>query len=112
MKQILFSNAIALVIMVGFSRQGDHVPFSNPNVIFILADDLGYGDLRCDHVDSMMPTPSIDQPASQRMMFTDVHSPSVVCSPARYGILTGLPELQDSIKVKRINNHLSISVIL
>ena len=61
----------------------------NPNIIYILADDLGYGDLSCLNVESKIPTPNIDNLASEGLTFTDAHSGSAVCSPTRYGILTG-----------------------
>jgi arylsulfatase A-like enzyme len=60
-----------------------------PNVVFILADDLGYGDLSCMNADSKIKTPSIDRLAAEGMRFTDAHSASAVCTPTRYGILTG-----------------------
>jgi arylsulfatase A-like enzyme len=60
-----------------------------PNIVFFLADDLGYGDPGCLNADSKIPTPNMDRLASQGMVFTDAHSPSAVCSPTRYGILTG-----------------------
>lgn len=60
-----------------------------PNVLYILADDLGWGDLRCYNPDSAIPTPNGDRLASQGVRFTDMHSPSSVCTPTRYGILTG-----------------------
>ena len=60
-----------------------------PNIVYILADDLGWGDLRCYNSESRIPTPSLDRLASQGMRFTDMHSPSAVCTPTRYGILTG-----------------------
>jgi len=59
------------------------------NIIFIMADDLGYGDLSCYNKDSKIQTPNIDRLASQGVRFTDAHSPSAVCSPTRYGVLTG-----------------------
>jgi len=61
----------------------------SPNIVFILADDLGYGDLGCYNADSQIPTPHLDRLAKQGMRFTDAHSPSAVCSPTRYGVLTG-----------------------
>ena len=61
----------------------------NPNVIFILADDRGYGDLACQNPDSKIPTPNLDRLASQGVRFTDAHAPSSVCTPSRYAILTG-----------------------
>src|ERR1043166_6487681 len=60
-----------------------------PNIVLVLADDLGYGDPRCYNVDSKIPTPAIDRLASEGMRFTDAHTPSSVCTPTRYGILTG-----------------------
>lgn len=60
-----------------------------PNIIFILADDLGYGDLSCLNSGSKISTPNLDRLASQGMVFTDAHSGSAVCTPTRYGILTG-----------------------
>jgi arylsulfatase A-like enzyme len=60
-----------------------------PNIVFILADDFGYGDLGCQNPDSKIPTPHLDRLARQGVRFTDAHSPSSVCSPTRYGILTG-----------------------
>jgi len=60
-----------------------------PNVVFILADDLGYGDPACYNAESKIPTPHINALAAQGMRFTDAHSPSSVCTPTRYAILTG-----------------------
>lgn len=62
---------------------------SNPNIIFILADDMGYGDLACQNAASKIPTPNLDRLASQGVRFTDAHAPSSVCTPSRYAILTG-----------------------
>jgi arylsulfatase A-like enzyme len=60
-----------------------------PNIVFILADDLGIGDAGCYNKDSKIPTPHIDALARRGMRFVDAHSPSSVCTPTRYGILTG-----------------------
>ena len=60
-----------------------------PNVVVILCDDLGYGDVKCFNPDGKIPTPHIDKLAAQGMMFTDAHTPSGVCSPTRYGLMTG-----------------------
>jgi len=62
---------------------------ANPNIVIILADDLGYGDPGCYNDQSKIPTPNIDQLASRGLRLTDAHSPSSVCSPTRYGLLTG-----------------------
>jgi arylsulfatase A-like enzyme len=61
----------------------------NPNIIFIMADDMGYGDVTCYNPDSKIPTPNMDRLAAQGIRFTDAHSPAAVCSPTRYGVLTG-----------------------
>ncbi|HLT51173.1 MAG TPA: arylsulfatase [Arenibacter sp.] len=60
-----------------------------PNIIYILADDMGYGDVSIYNPESRIKTPNIDRLASEGMRFTDAHSPSAVCTPTRYGILTG-----------------------
>lgn len=60
-----------------------------PNIVYILADDMGYGDLGCLNSDSKIPTPNMDKISENGMIFTDAHSPSAVCTPTRYGIITG-----------------------
>jgi len=60
-----------------------------PNIVYILADDLGYGDLGCYNRESKIPTPNLDRLASEGIRFTDAHSPSSVCTPTRYALLTG-----------------------
>ncbi|MCB9782654.1 MAG: arylsulfatase [Candidatus Omnitrophica bacterium] len=77
--------AAALSLAVGQSAQSG----PRPNIVLILADDLGYGDLGCYSAESKIPTPNLDNLANQGMRFTDAHSPCAVCSPTRYGILTG-----------------------
>src|SRR6478672_9195249 len=60
-----------------------------PNIIYILCDDLGYGDLKCSNPDGKIATPNFDRIAKTGMAFTDAHSGSAVCTPTRYGVLTG-----------------------
>ena len=97
MKRIL-----GLFIMLGFALQDlvsvsaqEVIPKNDantaplPNILFILADDLGYGDLGCYNRDSKVPTPNLDRMAREGMRFTDAHSPSTVCTPTRYSLLTG-----------------------
>jgi arylsulfatase A-like enzyme len=62
---------------------------STPNIIFILADDMGWGDPQSYNPGSRIPTPYLDQLTAQGMRFTDAHTPSAVCTPTRYGLLTG-----------------------
>jgi arylsulfatase A-like enzyme len=63
-------------------------PASKPNIIFILADDIGYGDFRC-YGATKVKTPNVDRLASQGLRFTDGHSMASVCTPSRYSFLTG-----------------------
>lgn len=60
----------------------------SPNVVFIMADDLGYGDMSC-YGATHFKTPACDRLAREGMRFTDAHSPSAVCTPTRYALLTG-----------------------
>ncbi len=62
---------------------------SFPNIVFILADDLGYGDVQSLNPNGKIPTPNIDKIAASGLRFTDAHSTSSVCTPTRYSILTG-----------------------
>ncbi|HZZ77115.1 MAG TPA: arylsulfatase [Gemmataceae bacterium] len=69
-----------------------------PNIVIILADDLGIGDVGCFNPKSKIATPNIDRLAKQGMRFTDAHSPSAVCSPTRYGLLTGRYPFRSPLK--------------
>lgn len=62
---------------------------SKPNIIYILADDMGYGDMGCNNPDSKIPTSHLDSLAEQGMRFTDAHAASSLCTPSRYNVLTG-----------------------
>ncbi len=60
-----------------------------PNIIFVLADDMGYGDIGCYNPASKIPTPHLDQMAAEGIRFTDAHAGSALCTPSRYSLLTG-----------------------
>lgn len=60
-----------------------------PNIVLILGDDVGQGDLTYYNRESKIPTPFIDRVAAAGVKFTDAHSPSALCSPTRYALLTG-----------------------
>jgi arylsulfatase A-like enzyme len=62
---------------------------SQPNIILILVDDMGYGDLKSYNPESKIPTPTIDGLAEEGIRFTDAHAAGAVCHPSRYGLLTG-----------------------
>ena len=78
---------IALAVLAVFAL---HAPAAEkPNIVYILADDLGYGDLGCYNAKSQIPTPNMDRLAREGVRFTDAHAPSAVCTPTRYAQLTG-----------------------
>jgi arylsulfatase A len=88
MKYGLLLNAFLLAPLAALHAAD--TPSNKPNILVILADDLGYGDLQCYNLDrGKIPTPHIDRLAAQGMRFTDGHSSSGVCSPSRYTLLTG-----------------------
>jgi arylsulfatase A-like enzyme len=60
-----------------------------PNIVFIMTDDQGYGDAGSYYPESKIPTPGFDRIAREGIRFTDAHSGSAVCTPTRYGLLTG-----------------------
>ena len=63
---------------------------SKPNIVYILADDLGYGDVHCLNPERCkIKTPHVDKMAAAGMIFSDAHSSSSVCTPTRYGVMTG-----------------------
>ncbi|MHC5157653.1 MAG: sulfatase-like hydrolase/transferase [Planctomycetota bacterium] len=69
-----------------------------PNIIIIYADDMGYGDCGAYNPNSRIPTPNIDQLASEGLRFTDAHSSSNTCTPSRYGLLTGTNPLRMGVR--------------
>jgi arylsulfatase A-like enzyme len=70
-------------------RPGRGLKDGRPNIVLILADDLGYGDPGCNNPDSKIPMPNVNALAASGVRFTDAHSSSAVCTPTRYGLLTG-----------------------
>lgn len=69
-----------------------------PNVILMFVDDLGYGDINCFNKNSKIPTPNIDKLAERGMKFTNSHAVSAVCTPSRYGLLTGRYPFRSDLK--------------
>ena len=82
---------IALLILVGLppGRVTAASQAPPPNIVYILADDLGDGDVKCLNPRGKIATPNLDRLAASGMTFTDAHSSSSVCTPTRYCILTG-----------------------
>jgi arylsulfatase A-like enzyme len=93
----LFLLAIACLPSRGSAAQP--ASSARPNVVVILADDLGYGDVSCyNPARGRIPTPNIDRLAAQGMRFTDGHSSSGCCSPSRYTLLTGRYHWRSSLQ--------------
>lgn len=76
-----------------------------PNIIFILADDMGYGDISCLGEKSKLNTENLDRMASEGVIFTDAHSSSSVSTPTRYGVLTGRYNWRSDIKQGVLNGY-------
>ncbi len=91
MASIRFTILIALPLILTRLCAGSlHAAESmRPNIVLILADDLGYGDIGCYNDQSKVPTPHIDRLARDGLRFTDAHSPCTVCTPTRYSLMTG-----------------------
>jgi arylsulfatase A-like enzyme len=81
-KQTLLSAMATLLIALPTNA-------AKPNIVYILADDMGYGDVSACNADSKIPTPNIDRLGHEGIRFIDAHTNSSVCTPTRYGILTG-----------------------
>jgi arylsulfatase A-like enzyme len=86
--RVLAGIALALTLVLAGGCTGD-ASRTQPNVVVILADDLGYGDVGAYNPDARIPTPHMDRLAEEGIRLTDAHSPSAVCTPTRYGLLTG-----------------------
>ena len=76
-----------------------------PNIVYILADDLGYGDVSAYNESGRIATPHIDQLARQGLRFTDAHTSSAVCTPTRYGILTGRYNWRSTLKQSVLSGY-------
>ena len=86
MRMLVVSMAVALSFSV---RCAPREPAPDPNVVVILADDFGVGDIMAHYPENKIATPYLDRMVSEGISFTDAHSPSAVCTPTRYGLLTG-----------------------
>lgn len=75
--------------LVNLTPSADLSAAENPNIVYILCDDLGAGDVHCFNPAGKIATPRMDALARAGMIFTDAHSGSAVCSPTRYGVMTG-----------------------
>lgn len=94
-----FTLPICLIIIFlinGCSIQNERNQY--PNIIYVLADDLGYGDISIFNEGSKISTPNIDRLATEGLQFTDAHTSSAVCTPTRYGIITGRYNWRSTLK--------------
>lgn len=96
---------LLVLLAAGAARSEANGQGRMPNLVYILADDLGVGDPTCYNAKSKTPTPALDRLASQGVRFTDAHSPSSVCTPTRYGILTGRYCWRTSMKKGVLNGY-------
>jgi arylsulfatase A len=81
--------ALQLGFLAMLHAAGDPKTAQSPNILIILADDLGYGDVGCYNSQSKVATPNLDRLAREGMRFTDAHSATTVCTPSRYSLMTG-----------------------
>ena len=90
-RSIVSRGLLAGCLLVGFGlvRAVGATAGTKPNIVFILADDLGYGDVKALNPQGRIATPFLDAMAAQGMVFTQAHSTAAVCTPSRYGLLTG-----------------------
>ena len=92
---------LPLALFLATSSLAHQAAADRPNIVYILADDLGYGDVHALNPEGKIPTPHLDRLAAQGMAFTDAHSGSAVCTPTRYGILTGRYAWRSRLQVRR-----------
>lgn len=88
-RRTFFVAATTFTFLAALSVSRLYAGSGSPNVVVILADDMGYGDVQALNPASKIPTPNLNALAESGMTFTDAHTPSAVCTPTRYGLLTG-----------------------
>lgn len=97
--KLFIRRALALIVAAMVCTEVSHAQSaldpSNPNILLILVDDMGYGDPQCFNPKSRIKTPGIDRLAKEGMMFRDAHSPHATCIGSRYGLLTGRYPIRD-----------------
>ena len=94
---VFLSLSLLSLLAVGSLSAGER-----PNIILILADDMGVGEM--SHTGGLVPTPALDRMAEEGMSFTDAHTSSSVCTPTRYGILTGRYNWRSRLKRGVLSN--------
>lgn len=89
---------IALILLGACSVKNSLDETKLPNIVLIMADDMGYGDLKSFNAESKIPTPTLDEMANGGILFTNAHAPGTTCIPSRYGLLTGRYPFRNSRK--------------
>ncbi|MDF7809211.1 arylsulfatase [Pontiellaceae bacterium B12219] len=102
-----FGSVVVSAFVAGFIMSGPALAKpAMPNIVYILADDMGYGDVHCLNPErGKIPTPHMDQLAADGMIFTDAHSGSSVCTPTRYGIMTGRYSWRTILQKNVLSGH-------
>ncbi|WP_289054298.1 sulfatase-like hydrolase/transferase [Carboxylicivirga marina] len=99
----LFMTMQCFVFGLAFSKKNKVEKL--PHIVYVLVDDMGQGDLSCYNPESKIPTVNLDKLAEQGMRFTDAHSGSAVCTPTRYGILTGRYCWRSELKERVVSGY-------
>ncbi|VGO20794.1 sulfatase family protein [Pontiella sulfatireligans] len=103
--QILSTIAASAVMSVADGHREAKPPEGRPNIIFILADDMGVGDVSGLNAQAKLATPHLDAMIRGGMKFTDAHTSSAVCTPTRYGLLTGRYNWRSELKGMVVNGY-------
>ncbi|MDD7983558.1 arylsulfatase [Lentisphaera marina] len=103
MKKYLYLSTILLIVSLNLSIMHAKGSSKHPNIVIILTDDLGYGDVSFLNPESKVRTPHMDALAKAGTWATDAHSPSTVCSPSRYSLLTGRYAWRGKLRSGRLN---------
>src|SRR5262245_6853336 len=86
---LITASAAIVVILCGLYAPLSAADEAKPNIVFVLFDDMGWGQPQSYAAASALRTPNLDRLTQQGMRFTDAHSAAAVCTPTRYGVLTG-----------------------
>jgi len=106
--KIIYTTSIPIVagfLTLQAQSQSINASVLNPNILLILADDLGYGDLGCYQSASKVPTPNLDRLAAEGIRFTNAYCPVSVCTPTRYSLMTGRYPWRSSKKSGVLGNY-------
>ncbi|PWE00388.1 sulfatase family protein [Marinilabilia rubra] len=105
MKVINLICSVLVIFMLTTGCSNKKSDNKTPNIVVILADDLGYGDIKAYNSESQIPTPNLDRLAKEGLSFTDAHTNSAVCTPTRYGLLTGRYAFRTRLKSGVLVGH-------